>query len=78
MTQPPSFEVKAKENMVYKLHKELYGLKQVPRTWNKKIDTTLAQIDFKRCEVEHGVYVMMKGESILLLICVYEDDLLVT
>lgn len=47
VTQPHGFEVKGKENMVYKLHKALYGLKQVPRAWNKKINNTLAQIGFK-------------------------------
>lgn len=33
---------------------------------------------FERCEVEHHLYVLMKGESILLLICLYVDDLFVT
>lgn len=39
VSQPPGYEVKGKEDMVYKLHKALYGLKQAPRAWNKKIDS---------------------------------------
>ena len=31
VTQPPDFEIKGKERMVYKLNKALYGLKQEPR-----------------------------------------------
>lgn len=36
--QPRGFEIKGKENMVYKLHKALYGLKQAPRGWYGKLD----------------------------------------
>jgi len=31
VTQPPGFEVKRKEHVVYKLHKTIYGLKLTPR-----------------------------------------------
>ena len=31
MQQPHGYEVKGKENLVFKLKKSLYGLKQVPR-----------------------------------------------
>ena len=36
--QPRGFEVKGKEDCVYKLTKALYGLKQAPRAWYSKID----------------------------------------
>lgn len=55
--QPPGFEVKWREFIVYKLRKALYGLKQAPRAWNKRIDGFLSQIGFKKCAFEHGVYV---------------------
>ncbi|GJT49326.1 putative RNA-directed DNA polymerase [Tanacetum coccineum] len=38
VTQPTGFDVKVKEEMVYKLHKALYGLRQAPRSWNAKLD----------------------------------------
>lgn len=37
VSQPEGFEVKGKENKVYRLHKALYGLKQAPRAWNVKL-----------------------------------------
>jgi hypothetical protein len=33
MEQPPGFENVGYPNHVYKLHKTLYGLKQVPKAW---------------------------------------------
>ena len=36
MAHPQRFEVKGKENLVYKLKKKLYGLKQAPHQWYLK------------------------------------------
>lgn len=77
VTQPPGFEIKGREDKVYRLKKALYGLKQAPRAWNKRIDSFLVQQGFNKCSVEYGVYVRMKGVK-MLLICLYVDDLLVT
>ncbi|KAK2398342.1 putative mitochondrial protein [Trifolium repens] len=78
VSQPPGFEIKGKENMVYKLYKALYGLKQAPRAWNKRIDDFLIQIGFKKCAVEFGVYVQNSKDGEIIIICLYVDDLLIT
>ena len=39
MRQPKGFIVKGKKEMVYKLNKSLYNLKQSPRMWYQKFDT---------------------------------------
>ncbi|KAK2405219.1 hypothetical protein QL285_054482 [Trifolium repens] len=71
VSQPPGFEIKGKENMVYKLYKALYGLKQAPRAWNKIIDDFLIQIGFKKCAVEFGVYVQKSKDGEIIIICLY-------
>lgn len=76
--QPPGFEIKGREDMVYKLKKALYGLKQAPRAWNKRIDAFLVQQYFSKCYIGHGVYVRLQNGGLdQVIICLYVDDLLV-
>jgi hypothetical protein len=46
MHQPPGFAIPGKEGKVLRLCKALYGLRQAPRTWNAKLDTTLKGMGF--------------------------------
>ena len=56
----------------------MYRLKQAPRAWNKRIDSFLHGEDFKKCTIEHGIYVKATKDGGVLLICLYVDDLLIT
>ena len=49
MIQPKGFIVQGQENLVCKLRKSLYSLKQAPRQWYKKFDSFMHRIGFKRC-----------------------------
>lgn len=77
VTQPPDFVIQGEERKVYKLHNVLYGLKQTPRPWNKKIDSYLGKLDSTKCKFGYGVYVQATTQDITS-ICLYVDDLLVT
>ncbi|KAE8662958.1 hypothetical protein F3Y22_tig00113124pilonHSYRG00513 [Hibiscus syriacus] len=54
--QPEGFKVLGKENLVCRLTKSLYWLKQEPRQWYKKFDSFMAEHDFKKMETDHCVF----------------------
>lgn len=75
--QPTGFIKKGEEHKVFKLHKALYDLRQAPRAWNTKLDSTLISLGFVKCPLEHAMY--KRGTSSdCLLIGVYVDDILIT
>lgn len=78
MVQPPGFEVRGAESKVLRLHKALYGLRQAPRAWNLKLDRSLKQLGFERCQLEHAVYVRYVKGTRSLIVGVYVDDLIIT
>nr|AAP44677.1 putative gag-pol polyprotein [Oryza sativa Japonica Group] len=77
VVQPPGFVVEGHEHQVLKLDKALYGLRQAPRVWNAKLDTSLTSLGFRRCDFEHAVYAQGQGTH-HLLVGVYVDDLIIT
>ena len=56
MQQPQGYEVKGKENLVYRLKKSLYGLKQSPRQWYLKFYKFMTEHGYSRCHSDHCVF----------------------
>ena len=56
MKQLEGFAVKGKKELVCKLKKSLYGLKQSPRKWYQKFDTFIQGLGFTRSKEDHCVY----------------------
>ena len=75
MIQPEWFTVQGQENLVCKLRKSLYGLKQAHRQWYKKFDSFMHRIGFKRCETDHCCYVKSFDNSFIILL-LYADNML--
>jgi hypothetical protein len=50
------FVVKDMKELVCKLNKSLYGLKQSPRIWYQKFDTYILGLGFVRSRDDHCVY----------------------
>jgi hypothetical protein len=76
MDQPDGFVVKGEEQKVCKLLKSLYGLKQVPKQWHEKFDTTLTGAGFAVNEADRCVYYRHGGGQSVIL-CLYVDDILI-
>lgn len=77
VTQPPGFIVAGEEHKVLRLSKALYGLRQAPRAWYAKLDTSLVALGFQRSESEHAVYIRGVSKH-RLVVGVYVDDLIIT
>lgn len=73
MKQPEGFAVKGKKELVCKLKKSLYGLKQSPRMWYQKLYTYLLGLGFSRSKDDHYVYFKLVGDH-FIYIALYVDD----
>jgi hypothetical protein len=62
---------------VLRLRKALYGLRQAPRAWNAKLDSTLQRMGFAQSSHEAAAYRRGNGGNVLL-VGVYIDDLVIT
>ena len=60
---------------ILRLFKSLYGLKQSPRQWNKKLDDFVRSREFVPCKLDPSVYTFGAGLSSVIL-AIYVDDLL--
>ncbi|GJQ90065.1 ribonuclease H-like domain-containing protein [Tanacetum coccineum] len=75
MTIPQGFSDKDDKNMVYKLVKSLYGVKQAPRKWNEKLVSVLKENDFVQFANDYSLFT--KDNKVISLL-VYVDDIVVT
>jgi hypothetical protein len=75
MKQLEGFVVKGKKELVCKLKKSLYGLKQSPRMWYQNFDTYMLGLGFKRSKEDHCVYFKLIGDHLIYLV-LYVDDML--
>ena len=74
MRQREGFAVKGQEDLVCKLKRSIYGLKQSPRCWNSVLDSQLKQMGFVQAKGDPRIYVTSEGE--MFIIAVYVDDII--
>uniref|UniRef100_A0A2N9FLA5 CCHC-type domain-containing protein n=1 Tax=Fagus sylvatica TaxID=28930 RepID=A0A2N9FLA5_FAGSY len=77
MEQPEGFKQLGTENLVCRLKKSLYGLKQSPRQWYKRFDSYMIQIGYTRCEYDCCVYVRILEDGSYIFLLLYVDDMLI-
>ena len=74
MEQPDGYVIAGKENLVCRLRKSLYGLKQSPRCWYSAFREYMELIKFQQSDADPCVYV--RSASSMTVVAVYVDDLI--
>lgn len=74
MTLPSGISVK-NLNIVCKLNKSLYGLKQASRKWYDKLTYVLIQHHYTQANSDHSLLIKKVGTSYTILL-VYVDDII--
>ncbi|KAF7762539.1 hypothetical protein Agabi119p4_9132 [Agaricus bisporus var. burnettii] len=73
MRQPEGYHI-GSPNMVFRLRKSLYGLKQAARQWNKKLQSVLEGIGYSRLRSDSSIYIYSKGD-IKVIVPIFIDDI---
>ncbi|KAE8216202.1 hypothetical protein CF319_g8949 [Tilletia indica] len=80
MRLPPEYAERAGavgDNLVLKLQRPLYGLKQAGKVWNDKLHSILMARGFRRCVADRCLYIRHSKGGKPIIILVYVDDLLI-
>jgi hypothetical protein len=77
MEQPLGYVNQTHLNLVYRLKKTLYGLKQTPRTWLNNIGQYIITSGFQTSNANFALYVKKTDRGIIVII-IYVDDLTIT
>ena len=75
MTQPEGYVKEGEEDLVCKLNKSIYGLKQSSRCWFNTMDEFLKNSGYVQSSSDPCLYIKREGEDIML-IALYVDDLI--
>ena len=74
MTIPEGFSLPSNSDLVCKLCKSLYGLKQSSRAWYQRLDQYLTSNKFSRLESGASIHIQRKVDNTFLILTVYVDD----
>ncbi|RVW13644.1 Retrovirus-related Pol polyprotein from transposon TNT 1-94 [Vitis vinifera] len=75
MVQPENFESNDSKQLVCRLKRSIYGLKQASRQWYKKFDHVITSFGFKENTVDQCIYLKFSGSKFIILV-LYVDDIL--
>jgi hypothetical protein len=75
--QPMGFADPAHPDLVCRLRKSLYGLKQVPRAWYSRFATYLTTLGFIQAKSDTSLFNFHRGSDAVYLL-LYVDDIILT
>ena len=79
MFLPPGFNCEGEplpNDIICKLHKSLYGLKQASRQWFSKFSNVLLEIRFKHSSSNSSLFIQVNDNSFITLL-IYVDDIVI-
>ncbi|CAL8107913.1 unnamed protein product [Prunus armeniaca] len=76
MSPPPGLQRQG-ENLVCRLNKSLYGLKQASRQWFAKFSTAVQVAGYVQSKADYSLFTCRNGKSFTALL-IYVDDILIT
>lgn len=76
MEQPEGYK-KEGDELVCKLEKSIYGLKQSGRNWNEMLHTCLVDDNFIQNPTDHCVYTKESTETGKVIVVIWVDDLII-
>ena len=76
MQVPPGLTIQ-NPNLVCRLQRSLYGLKQASRQWFLKLSSLLTTHGFQKSQLDHSLFLRFTG-SITTILLVYVDDIILT
>jgi hypothetical protein len=76
-SQPTGFVDAARPDLVCRMNRSLYGLKQTPQAWYNRFASYLASIGFVEAKLDTFLFIYRRGEDTEYLL-LYVDDIVLT
>ena len=77
MSPPPGLLRQGVDNLVCRLHKSLYGLKQASRQWFSKFSEGIRAAGYVQSRADYSLFTRIQGKSFTALL-IYVDGILIT
>ncbi len=78
MEQPPGYGSTKNPNLICKLTKAVYGIKQAPNLWNEEINTFMKTNAFIPCKSDTCLYTYKCRSGRIITLGIFVDDMVVT
>ena len=78
MEVPSGLENSSDSQMVCKLRKALYDLKQSPRAWFDRFAKIITSQGYKQCQADRTMFVKFSSKKKITILIVYVEDIILT